>query len=274
MKWDPPISGFHLYVEGFIPDLNVQDIIRYLQQWMKGCAIDFRGNFFRYYFKSLLEEERHERIQHLARDLPFLRIRDATRRDEGDLSPMDGEVLYEKHRIEQEDFKSFGILYEGFGLQRIFSSLISEDEGHLSHCHIIFTNQLLGTWDEGDRRYHARVSVYGFPSVISTTGVVEAPAKPREFYLKKRLGIPVETLKSEFKGRFIDHGDPRLTELLKGYVMQALFFHKTGDPFCSDPDCRLYNAHWQEDLILAQLDGRYEFCPTHRGALNRIGKEV
>jgi hypothetical protein len=117
------------------------------------------------------------------------------------------------------------------------------------------------------------VSVYGFPSLISTTGVVEAPAKPREFYLKKRLGIPLEVLKSEFIGRFIDHGDPHLTDVMKGYVMQALFFHMTGDPFCDDPDCRLYNAHWQEELIRAQVDGRYEFCPNHLGILNRIEGE-
>ena len=187
---------------------------------------------------------------------------------------MEGEVAYERRRIEQEDFKSFGILYDGFGLQGIFSSLISEHERYLDHCHIIFTNQLFGTWDDDDHRFHARVSVYGFPSIISTTGVVEAPAKPREFYLKRRLGVPLEILKGEFRGKFIDHGDPRLTEIVKGYVIQALIFHMTGNPFCDDPHCRLYNAHWQEELIRTQLDGRYEFCPKHRGILNRIEKEV
>jgi hypothetical protein len=185
--------------------------------------------------------------------------------------PMRGEVSYEGRRIEQENFKSFGIPYDGFGLQRIFSSLISEDERNLDHCHIILTNQLLGTWDEDDQRYHARVSVYGFPSLISITGVVEAPAKPREFYLKKQLGIRLEILKSEFKERFIDHGDPRITEVMKGYVMQALFFHLTGSPFCDDPDCRLYNAHWQEELIRAQFDGKYEFCRDHWAFLERVG---
>ncbi len=183
-------------------------------------------------------------------------------------------MTYEMRQIEREDFKSFGILYDGFGLHRIFSNLIPRDEQQLNHCHIVFTNQLLGTWDEDDHRYHARVSIYGFPSLISTTGVVEAPAKPREFYLKKRLGMPLEVLKSEFRERFIDYGDSRLTEVLKGYVMQALFFHLTGNPFCDDPDCRLYNAHWQEELIRAQLGKRYEFCPKHRGILDRIEGEV
>ncbi len=269
MKGSPRITGFHLYVEGLITDLRVQEIIRYLRKWMKGSHIDFRGNFFRYHLGTLLEGERRGLVQQLAEELAILRIRDATVRHSRDRRPMNAEVAYERRRIEQEDFKSFGILYDGFGLQRIFSSLISEDERNLDHCHITFTNQLLGTWDEDDRRYHARVSVYGFPSVISTTGVVEAPAKPREFYLKKRLGIPSDVLKSEFRGRFIDHEDPMLTEVIKGYVMQTLFFHTTGDPFCDDPECRLYNAHWQEELVRAQLGGEYEFCKNHRRFLNR-----
>jgi len=115
--------------------------------------------------------------------------RDGTRRDFGDLMPMKGEVSCEGRRIEQENFRSFG--------------------------------------------------------------------------------IPSDVLKGELKGRFIDHGDPRLTEVMKGYVMRALFFHLTGNPFCDHPDCRLYNAHWQEELIRAQLDGKYEFCRDHRKSLNR-----
>jgi len=270
MNSDPKISGLHLYREGLTTDLEVQEVIRYLRRWMKGGHIDFRGNFFRYQLNSLPEGGKLKRIQNLAEELALLRIRDATRRHLGGQRSIKAEVAYERRRIENEDFKSFGILYDGFCLQGIFSSLMSEDERGLDHCHIIFTHQLLGTWDEDDRRYHARVSIYGFPSIISTTGVVEAPAKPREFYLKKRLGIPLEILKHEFRGRFIDYSDPRLTEVMKGYVMQALFFHMTGNPFCDNQDCRLYNAHWQEELIRAQLDGEYEFCGDHRRFLNRL----
>ena len=270
MKEGHRISGLHLYVEGLLPDLQVQEIIRYLQRWMRKSHIDFRGNFFQYHLNCLPEEERRGRVHYLAEKIVLLRVRDATRRDLGERRPMEGELAYESRRIEREDFKSFGILYDGFGLQGICSSLIQRDERGLNHCHIIFTNQLLGTWDDDDHRYHARVSVYGFPSLISTTGVVEAPAKPREFYLKRRLGMSLEVLKSEFRGRFIDHGDPWLTEVIKGYTMQALFFHMTGDPFCDDPDCRLYNAHWQEELIRAQLTGNSEFCREHWRFLNGL----
>jgi hypothetical protein len=100
--------------------------------------------------------------------------------------------------------------------------------------------------------------------------VVEAPAKPRDFYLKQQLGASLLTLKEEFKGKFIDYNDLRLTEVMKGYVMQALFFHITGNPFCKNKNCRLYNAHWQEDLIQAQLTSKNDFCAQHEKILTLL----
>ncbi|MEE9365582.1 MAG: DUF6775 family putative metallopeptidase, partial [Dehalococcoidales bacterium] len=111
------------------------------------------------------------------------------------------------------------------------------------------------------------------PSVISTTGIIEAPAKPREYYLLKqqyeRLGKAPDELKERYRGRFIDYGDERLTEVAKGYAMQAVFYSLVGEPFCEDKGCRLYNAHWQEDLIFAQLESGYEFCPRHAELLGK-----
>jgi hypothetical protein len=142
----------------------------------------------------------------------------------------------------------------------------------LDHCAILFTNQLFVTWDRKDSRYHARTSLYGFPSLISLPGLVEAPAKPRSFYVKKRMGVPVEELMEEFEGQFIDYGDSRITEVMKGYAMQAFFFHLSGEPFCEDPNCRLFNSHWQEEVLRSQLDGRYEFCPRHETILEGLRK--
>ncbi len=121
-------------------------------------------------------------------------------------------------------------------------------------------------------RYHARTSVYGFPSIISTTGLVEAPAKAREYYLLKQqyemVGKDIQAVKEQFTGTFIDYEDERLTEVIKGYAMQAVFYALSGDPFCEDRGCRLFNAHWQAELIFAQLDSGYEFCPRHGDILS------
>lgn len=77
-------------------------------------------------------------------------------------------------------------------------------------------------------------------------------------------------LEKEFKGRFLEHNDPRLTEVAKGYIMQAVFYHLYGDPFCEDKNCRLYNAHWQEELIWSQLESPHQFCQKHRTIVEEI----
>ncbi len=188
-----------------------------------------------------------------------------------DFKPMFGEIEFEKRQLRKTGQRASGILYDGFKLMDAYRSLLPnffpDDE-----LHLIFTDRLLGTFDENDRRYHARVIVCGLPSMISTTGIIEAPAKPREFYRIKekyaRLNMldRLDDIKKEFKGRFIDHDDARLTDIAKGYAMQAVFHHLISEPFCDNRNCRLFNAHWQEDMIHAQLEGP-DLCERHAGIL-------
>ena len=85
-------------------------------------------------------------------------------------------------------------------------------------------------------------------------------------------GLDEKQLREELAGRFVDYGDLRLTEILKGYSMQAVFYHLTGEPFCDNPDCRLFNAHWQEQMIQAQLTTAQEYCPRHRKLLEKLSR--
>jgi hypothetical protein len=39
-------------------------------------------------------------------------------------------------------------------------------------------------------------------------------------------------------------------------------YQETGDEFCEDKNCRLYNAHWQKDLLYTQLENK-KFCQKH-----------
>ena len=187
--------------------------------------------------------------------------------------PLFGEIKYEKRRILGQT-RSFGILYDGFHLQEVFREIIPSEERGLQFVHIFFANHLFATWGEGDRRYHLRTNIYGMPSLISTTGLVEAPAKPRKYYLLKqqyeRLGKDLMKLKHRFEERFIDYEDKRLAEVAKGYAMKAVFCALTGDPFCGNKVCRLYNAHRQEEVIGAQLGGDYQLCPHHQGLLDEM----
>ena len=253
-------SAFHLYEEGDLEALDLQDLGQYLRE-KTHIPFQILGDVY-----SRLPEEKTEAV---GKEYARTKVKDPGKElTLGEV--LQGEWEYEQRRIRNPKWRIFGILYDGISYQRVISGLINKEKIDFAHCAILFTNQLFATWDVDDQRYHARVSLYGIPSLISTSGLVEAPAKPKAFYLKRQMGVPVELLKEEYEGRFLDHGDLRITEVLKGYAMQALFFHLTGEPFCEDPDCRLFNSHWQEEVLLSQLDGRYEFCPRHETILKEL----
>ena len=175
-------------------------------------------------------------------------------------------------KLKEKAVRTSGLLFDFLGTQEEFESLRHSNK---DACHIILTPKLFATLDE-DKKLHIRASIYGFPSVISTAGIVEGPAKPKEYYVYKQkyaqLGIwniEEDKIKRKFKARFIDYADKRMNEVLKGYIAQSLFFYITGEPFCKQKICRLFNAHWQEDLILSQIkSGR--FCGRHKRLLDKI----
>ena len=274
-------SFVHIYDEGTAETLDVKAIAGYVEgNLLSDIAVDVRGEFFRWHLARSSGVEKEKLVDILAEKLAGIKVRNPSN-PELSIEPMYGEIQYERRGLKKVSPKPAGILYDGFRLSSILYTLIPEEEVGFDHVHIVFTHQLFGTWDENDRRYHARVSVYGLPSIISTTGVVEAPAKPREFYFLKQQYSAVGMsdavlldLKQCFEGRFIDYDDDRLTEVMKGYVMQAIFYHLIGNPFCDDENCRLYNAHWQEELINAQLKSEYEFCASHEEVLKRLKSYV
>jgi hypothetical protein len=198
----------------------------------------------------------------------------------GGNAPLRGEVAYEEGRITGRN-RSTGLLYDGYALSSTLRLAPGIGEGTLDRLPVVLTDRLIGTFDRFDRRYHARIVVFGYPHVLSTTGVVEAPARPREYYLLKRryhgIGPIPPDLLEPLRGRYLEHGDPRTVEVLKGYVLQCLFYQATGDPFCEESGCCLFNAHWQEEMIRAQLGPGEDLCARHRGLLNsfcRAGERV
>ena len=62
------------------------------------------------------------------------------------------------------------------------------------------------SFDENDFRYHARAWVGSNPIIISTTGIIEAPAKPKQFYMDLMTNFSeeaVEEIKKKYKGEFL-----------------------------------------------------------------------
>lgn len=257
----------HLYTEPSEKTLKIQTLAQYLKEKFPKTKIDCRKEFFNYWLRQVTAlAGSPKKIDQVAEKLARCRISDL-QSQELVFSPLPLEIEYEKKNILNLENRKFGLVYDGLCLQEVYREIIPQEERKSNHLQIVFTNQLLATWEE-DGRYHLRVGIYGVPNLISTSGIVEAPAKPKEYYLLKSLGeTAIADWKEKNKEKFIDYNDPRLTEVLKGYLMQAIFYHLTGDPFCKNKNCRLYNAHWQEELIKAQLNKKREFCEFHEKIL-------
>jgi len=255
----------HLYEDLSTKTLDLQKIALYLQEKFGEISVDVRGP---------LITVASETAEFLARKLADTRVRDVMNPNFR-IEPLLGEIEFERRLLLDPRFRLTGVLYDGFRLQAVVRELLSREELNVEHAHIVFTNRLFGTFDRGDGRYHAHVSVYGFPSLISTTGIVEAPAKPKEYYALRQgyaafgATVSIEELKEKFRGRFIDYDDERLTEVMKGYVMQALFYHIFGEPFCDDKRCKLFNTRWQEEVLEAQLS-KPEFCERHQREIEKF----
>ena len=163
-------------------------------------------------------------------------------------------------------------IHDGFEFCNMLRELIPENENKINILNIFFIDYLIGTFSEDDFRYHARAMVGSNPIIISMSGIIEAPAKPKQYYLDKMTnsmtGIE-EDLNEKYKGEFLEYNDSRISNIVEGYVLQAILYLETGDPFCKHRHCRLYNAHWQKDLLFAQLESR-KFCKKHSKIIERL----
>jgi hypothetical protein len=271
----------HLYLNP-AKTLDINSIASEIAKFFSNCQIDIRLPF-------LSTNNINDTI---AENLAFIRISDIKRpfydQLERGQSPKIGDIIFERNLVmpnttsnEKPHFR----LYDGFMMQRLFEGMLSEKETFSDHVHIVFEDRLICTFSEDDWRYHARALICGTPSIISTTGIIEAPAKPKEWYLKKLHQFSIydtysieeeqeETWKKELTGKYIiDYRDYRINSVAAGYVLQALFFFLSeGNPFCNDNNCRLFNAHWQEDLMHSQIETN-ELCKKHILLLHEFNKK-
>ncbi|AHF99165.1 hypothetical protein HALLA_10205 [Halostagnicola larsenii XH-48] len=206
------------------------------------------------------------RTDELAERLAEARVRSPYDRETG--NTMLGTVRYEERVLESPD-RGGGVLYDGLQVQRALNEAMIPDERVLETLHVAILDRAIGTWGEHDGRWHKRVNVLGQPALVSVPGLYEAPAKPERYYKEKQQHAllsgdspPREVLENRVEGEFLIEDDPRTTEVVKGYVLQAMNYLLNGTPFCDDPRCRLFNAHRHEGVIEAQLR-EPTFCPEH-----------
>jgi hypothetical protein len=252
------ISTVFLYDEPAMPEIRLEDLANFISDTFH-CRVEVRKNIFNYFQKNI------------AKEIAACRI-------------FDTKQLFEKHeptleeiRFEEESFVANKdaniIMYDGFEFQRIITNLIPPEEQECGKFHLVCTNKLMCTFDFDDYRYHGRAIICSNPAIISTTGMIEAPAKPREYYHRLlsnlAMGLNVDSIKQKFKGRYLEYHDPKIGEIIKGFALQAMFYYMTGESFCESKECRLFNAHWQDDLLYSQIDiGK--LCARHQKVLGEI----
>lgn len=171
-------------------------------------------------------------------------------------NPFPIEIDYEKRNLKSIPRKK-GIVYSGNHFLKILQEKLNDISDLKKNWPVYLSDQLLATFEA---RWHIRVMIFGFPVVISVPGIVYGPARSREYYVSAQMGIP------ETDEDYIREKDRRKTEVLKGYLFQAIYFYKCllegkEFKFCENKGCSLYNSHWQNEIFSAQL--RHNLCEKH-----------
>jgi len=179
-----------------------------------------------------------------------------------------GTIRYEERALEHPE-REGGVLYDGQQIQQALNAALPPEQRGLETLHVPIIDRAIGTWGDHDGRWHKRVTVLGQPALVSVPGLYEAPAKPENYYKEKQRHAllsgetpPREVLENQVEGDFLVADDPRTTDALCGYVLQTYHYLETGEAFCDREGCRLFNAHYHEDLIDAQLR-EPAFCSEH-----------
>jgi hypothetical protein len=254
------ISKIFLYDESSVPEIKIDDLAKFLNETLQ-VQVEVRKNFFEFFTLDRTTAHRLASSRIYSIHAPFEKH-----------SPTEEEIIFEESYENNQDTNNI-ILYDGFEIQKILLDSIPDRELEKNIFHLIITTRLGCTYDYEDYKYHGRAVICSNPSVISTTGIIEAPAKPREYYLymqqKIAQGLNLDSLKEQFKGRFLEYHDKNFGIVIRGYALQAIFYYITLEPFCDSKECILYNAHWQEELIHSQIE-LGKLCEKHQKILESI----
>jgi len=253
------ISKIFLYDEPSVPELKISALAKFIK-YTFGIIVETRKNIFS-----------KASVQH-AKQITSCRIFN-TRKPFEFYNPTKEEIAFEMGTFSDSNRNENIVMYDGFEFQKIVNSLVSKQESNLDQFHIVFTNKLTCTYDYNDYRFHGRAIICSNPTIISTTGIIEAPAKPREYYLelisKMTQGLNVDSVKKKYQGTYLEYHDKRLSSIVEGYVMQGIFYYLTGEPFCDSLECRLNNPHWQKDLLYSQIEVG-KLCAKHKKILDNL----
>ena len=256
------ISKIILYDEPTVTEIQISHIRKFITKVFP-VEVELRKNFFESSDEMMFEKIAATRIFDLKNQFKKHK-------------PSIDDIQIEKENVDTSNKETIA-LYDGFELQKIITEQIPPDDRACNILNIIFTNKTTCTFDrEGDFRYHARALIGSNPAIISTTGIIEAPAKPKQYYLDLITCFSAERteeVKERYKGEFLEYHDSRLCKIAEGYILQGIMYYETGEAFCENKKCRLFNSHWQKDLLYSQIENS-KFCKRHSEILEELKSQV
>lgn len=255
------ISRVYLYDDADSPGLDIDYLSGFLASEVPGLEVGVRTHFLTHQIGNRAEKERDSIVESLLTSL------EATR---AIFLFEDGEFPL---AVENPDEVMLAA-----PLQSALRATILKEESALDHLHIIFSSDLL-TEPTGDGGLRVGLAALGVPTIISTPGLVEAPERPKEYHFKQAqyimlgAGDHLEDIDAEFADRTVSYGDPRINELLKGYLLQAIVYRATGDISCKNSTCPLHAARTQQALLNAQIGPDSQICAYHREILDVVATD-
>jgi hypothetical protein len=253
------VEHIYLYDEPDALGLNIGYLGGYLAAILPTVEVHLRRDFLTHHLEPYSAEQRETLGRELLAQFARARL---------DTAPLPVETA----PAEEPTLEEF---FEGRLIRELLGLLLPPEEKASEHLHLVFTNwRLAQVGEAGELRQI--ISLFGTPTLISLTGLFEALAAPRRYdFLRAQMAMlgleeGLEELEEQFAPSLLGPGDPRLNEVLKGLVLQALFSRLWGEAFCLDEDCRLFNAATYEELFHAQTQVGAGLCAKHTAWLREI----
>lgn len=257
------LEYLYLYDDPDAAGLDVDYLGHWVAALFPDAQVAVRTDFLTFHLARFPQEEQDEVVGALCQQLQAVEVNDLVRPQDRDKLP---EVPPEERGLD--------VVYEGVPLQAVMRLLIPDEETRLSRLHLMFTANFLGDWRDDESYLRVRAAVLGLPNIISTSGLIEGLQLPKQYhFLRQQLAIlgVDEDVEDSFADQTLGYGDPRLNEVCKGYIMQAILYRLNGETGCDDPACRLHVHTTHAGALRAQAVEKPGLCERHREVVAEAG---
>ncbi|MGD9498074.1 MAG: DUF6775 family putative metallopeptidase [Armatimonadota bacterium] len=245
--------------------LDIAAVAHHLAELLPDTQIETRTDFFTWHLGQFSLEQVEVLTQEIAARLQEREVHNLVAPERrAELEPVTPEE------------RDLGPVYLAAPLQEVMRAVIPAAERGPARLHLAYITQCIGHWPTGESSLRLQIIEQGEPTIISTTGFVEAPALPREYAFRRAhlLGFGMEEAAEELDALFaaeaLRHGDARINQVAVGFALQAVFWHLLGEEGCDVPTCPLHAAATHDELARAHMSEQSGLCDRHMRMLMRV----